>query len=106
AAVRVVAGRDIFALPLHDALPISLACNDPDMFEVMSASELGTSNAPPMPCTPRAMMSTSGSGASAIASDATPNSTMPTRSTRMRSEEHTSELQSRENLVCRLLLEK
>src|SRR5215475_14083652 len=32
---------------------------------------------------------------------------MPTSSrTRARSEEHTSELQSRENLVCRLLLEK
>src|SRR5215475_14637708 len=31
----------------------------------------------------------------------------PTRASRMpRSEEHTSELQSRENLVCRLLLEK
>src|SRR5690606_39762672 len=29
-----------------------------------------------------------------------------TASTWMRSEEHTSELQSRENLVCRLLLEK
>src|SRR5690606_41831743 len=28
------------------------------------------------------------------------------RGTRLRSEEHTSELQSRENLVCRLLLEK
>src|SRR5436309_14385927 len=30
----------------------------------------------------------------------------PTRRHRRRSEEHTSELQSRENLVCRLLLEK
>src|SRR5690606_41370497 len=30
----------------------------------------------------------------------------PTRWRRCRSEEHTSELQSRENLVCRLLLEK
>src|SRR6266511_5632659 len=30
----------------------------------------------------------------------------PRRSWRRRSEEHTSELQSRENLVCRLLLEK
>src|SRR5690606_39759635 len=29
-----------------------------------------------------------------------------TRRSRFRSEEHTSELQSRENLVCRLLLEK
>src|SRR3984957_5469095 len=32
--------------------------------------------------------------------------TRPRRSSRRRSEEHTSELQSRENLVCRLLLEK
>src|SRR2546430_2972760 len=30
----------------------------------------------------------------------------PSRSTRGRSEEHTSELQSQSNLVCRLLLEK
>src|SRR5690606_39595186 len=30
----------------------------------------------------------------------------PNADTSMRSEEHTSELQSRENLVCRLLLEK
>src|SRR5690606_42000017 len=30
----------------------------------------------------------------------------PSHRTRRRSEEHTSELQSRENLVCRLLLEK
>src|SRR2546429_6628752 len=32
--------------------------------------------------------------------------TSPTRSCRQRSEEHTSELQSRLHLVCRLLLEK
>src|SRR5690606_41109573 len=31
---------------------------------------------------------------------------VPEAKTRSRSEEHTSELQSRENLVCRLLLEK
>src|SRR4249919_4079150 len=31
---------------------------------------------------------------------------LPCRLARLRSEEHTSELQSRENLVCRLLLEK
>src|SRR5690606_39735801 len=30
----------------------------------------------------------------------------PARNVQLRSEEHTSELQSRENLVCRLLLEK
>src|SRR5690606_40912218 len=33
-------------------------------------------------------------------------STRPPSPSRRRSEEHTSELQSRENLVCRLLLEK
>src|SRR5688572_30915579 len=32
--------------------------------------------------------------------------TRPSRDTRRRSEEHTSELQSQSNLVCRLLLEK
>src|SRR3712207_7235283 len=35
-----------------------------------------------------------------------PGSVMGTRSPRARSEEHTSELQSRQYLVCRLLLEK
>src|SRR5690606_41312510 len=35
-----------------------------------------------------------------------PRSTRRSVTIRLRSEEHTSELQSRENLVCRLLLEK
>src|SRR2546430_4758252 len=35
-----------------------------------------------------------------------PNSTERSRTSRRRSEEHTSELQSQSNLVCRLLLEK
>src|SRR5207302_8894498 len=35
-----------------------------------------------------------------------PEETRPVQDDRLRSEEHTSELQSRENLVCRLLLEK
>src|SRR5690606_41534400 len=35
-----------------------------------------------------------------------PNPEFVTLTYRLRSEEHTSELQSRENLVCRLLLEK
>src|SRR3712207_8195284 len=36
----------------------------------------------------------------------TPPSTVPLRAELVRSEEHTSELQSRQYLVCRLLLEK
>src|SRR5690606_42025713 len=43
----------------------------------------------------------SGSGKSALVFD-----TIAAEAQRQRSEEHTSELQSRENLVCRLLLEK
>src|SRR5688572_32496378 len=38
--------------------------------------------------------------------DGTPNTELPTTTARVRSEEHTSELQSQSNLVCRLLLEK
>src|SRR5215475_15552253 len=41
----------------------------------------------------------------ALTSNSCPSSTGPRAGCR-RSEEHTSELQSRENLVCRLLLEK
>src|SRR3712207_6858329 len=37
---------------------------------------------------------------------ARPNLSRPARGARLRSEEHTSELQSRQYLVCRLLLEK
>src|SRR5690606_40537425 len=43
--------------------------------------------------------------ASATRADSGPNGTPPARTSVPRSEEHTSELQSRENLVCRRLLE-
>src|SRR3989440_5272162 len=39
-------------------------------------------------------------------SKASPTPWMPPQTTKVRSEEHTSELQSRSDLVCRLLLEK
>src|SRR5690606_7058407 len=42
----------------------------------------------------------------AITSVATAKAQLAMRRSEVRSEEHTSELQSRENLVCRLLLEK
>src|SRR5690606_40577777 len=56
---------------------------------------------------PATTISPSRSGKSAykvFSNDDFPEPVLPTRKTR--SEEHTSELQSRENLVCRLLLEK
>src|SRR5690606_41725625 len=64
----------LYALPLHDALPIS-----------------------PFPAPARRPRRRTCSGGRIF---------RPGRGSIPRSEEHTSELQSRENLVCRLLLEK
>src|SRR5690606_42082045 len=73
-----------YTLSLHDALPISF------LFQpVANALDCAAGNTP-----------TSG-----IRIPAWPASSW-TVSLSQRSEEHTSELQSRENLVCRLLLEK
>src|SRR5690606_40963243 len=44
--------------------------------------------------------------ASLLTAETSPSTFIQARSSLLRSEEHTSELQSRENLVCRLLLEK
>src|SRR5436309_10715634 len=76
---------EIYTLSLHDALPIS-----------SSATCWSTS-----PATP-----TAPSCASTRCSTPTPPAGDRACSSCGRSEEHTSELQSRENLVCRLLLEK
>src|SRR2546430_11539539 len=70
------ATTEIYTLSLHDALPISSG---------------------PWPL--------SRSPCSSAISRA-PRPTMRRASSRVRSEEHTSELQSQSNLVCRLLLEK
>src|SRR5438270_4847111 len=67
---------EIYTLSLHDALPISCSIN-------------GTANSD---CTVSIALIYRGS--------------VFTSPTRTRSEEHTSELQSQSNLVCRLLLEK
>src|SRR5690606_40919602 len=75
-----------FALSLHDALPISLLIRLPSGLILVKARK---SSARPL--------------ALACKSTVVPFSRLDTTP---RSEEHTSELQSRENLVCRLLLEK
>src|SRR5690606_41910247 len=78
---------EIHSLSLHDALPISR----PSPATSSASATSGPSTR-------------SGPTCSWLSCRARP----PTRHTRAagRSEEHTSELQSRENLVCRLLLEK
>src|SRR5687768_18035128 len=89
------ATHDTYTLSLHDALPI-LCCAPPIEFNTV------TPGAPsPSASTTRASPSSVGS-----ASFAGSSSSAPTTTTDGRSEEHTSELQSRLHLVCRLLLEK
>src|SRR5690606_41271401 len=81
---------NISTLSLHDALPISRRCRS------TCAGRRSASGAAPGRTRQR-RASRGGSPSAALR-------LRPGRSPR--SEEHTSELQSRENLVCRLLLEK
>src|SRR5690606_41406835 len=79
---------DLYTLSLHDALPIFSVCEKMLQYFINKVHE--NSFLQPSPrvliCVP--CKSTRGLGC------------------RKRSEEHTSELQSRENLLCRLLLEQ
>src|SRR3712207_2573096 len=54
----------------------------------------------------RSMRSSSSVGGSVVARSSATRNSQPVASRASRSEEHTSELQSRQYLVCRLLLEK
>src|SRR5207302_9337899 len=83
----------IYTLSLHDALPIL-------RYRPPSARSRGTR--PPVPAHARPCRYGRRRSPPCPGPSASP---APPR-TRPRSEEHTSELQSRENLVCRLLLEK
>src|SRR5256885_7298962 len=90
----------ISPLPLHDALPISedLHCGS------RSCRSRGLPAAPHrMPYDRR---QSSPRGAPPPPTSAPPDNSLPPTSLCRRSEEHTSELQSPCNLVCRLLLEK
>src|SRR5690606_41742384 len=80
---------EVYTLSLHDALPIS------------TSARCGCSRTSRPMSSPSFAMEVARSVSSRLA-------TRPSfwSIPRVRSEEHTSELQSRENLVCRLLLEK
>src|SRR2546430_6534801 len=79
------ATTEIYTLSLHDALPISSACT------TSRSTRSGTSTGG----RPGKGKRGNGEGAAPVVLSA-----------HLRSEEHTSELQSQSNLVCRLLLEK
>src|SRR3712207_6893262 len=78
------ATTEIYTLSLHDALPIS-------------SEDVSPPSAPATTGPPSSIRTPSARAASASAMSFVPVA---------RSEEHTSELQSRQYLVCRLLLEK
>src|SRR2546427_6800116 len=84
------ATTEIYTLSLHDALPIYRAPAPPRRAR---------------PARPRRGWHRRASGPAPHSSAATSTRATPHGVTR-RSEEHTSELQSQSNLVCRLLLEK
>src|SRR3712207_8920662 len=87
------ATTEIYTLSLHDALPILFCKTTP--VRTSPAVELGSmttwSGQPEPACSGKAGL---------------PRSLNMDASSALRSEEHTSELQSRQYLVCRLLLEK
>src|SRR5256885_1208253 len=93
------ATTEIYTLPLHDALPISSR-------ERSCGAACGRCSAPTFAsCTSRRARTRRATGRSSRRSNSS-GSRSPAATPISRSEEHTSELQSPCNLVCRLLLEK
>src|SRR2546430_16322208 len=87
------ATTEIYTLSLHDALPILRSWPHPSSTRSISVRYR------PFPTISRSATRTT-------TSSRTSTSMIATFWTAWRSEEHTSELQSQSNLVCRLLLEK
>src|SRR5260370_33801039 len=83
------ATTEIYTLSLHDALPISTGVGT------------GSTFANAKPSSPSRLCSSSCVAVMILRENVSPGRTRSSRS-----EEHTSELQSHLNLVCRLLLEK
>src|SRR2546430_17456625 len=82
------ATTEIYTLSLHDALPIF-------QLDVRTSTRLPCAST--RPCQ---------SGATSVVVSSCSTMAGPSSASPARSEEHTSELQSQSNLVCRLLLEK
>src|SRR5256886_5207310 len=97
---------EIYTLPLPDALPIS-----PDTTPTTAAARCRPSTAAPTARSPQHFASRASPHPATAARQAATSATLaagssPDPASLPRSEEHTSELQSQSNLVCRLLLEK
>src|SRR5690606_39301640 len=97
---------ELHTLSLHDALPISIVAAPVEV--ATPAAKLPPAVTARGPAAVRSPARAISSAASSVtpAPLTAPVAAMAPPVLRKRSEEHTSELQSRENLVCRLLLEK
>src|SRR5207249_11804377 len=85
------ATTEIYTLSLHDALPISARVGIPGRWRQRDR---------------RGRRGAAARGGLSLAAERAPGLRVRRADRRRRSEEHTSELQSRFDLVCRLLLEK
>src|SRR5690606_39446662 len=94
------ATSEIYTLSLHDALPIcSLDGHHRTLIKRRLGLQVLNDDQPTLPAQPNPVVHLKPGGKLSESRDGQ-------CSALARSEEHTSELQSRENLVCRLLLEK
>src|SRR5690606_41352055 len=97
--------RDLFISPFHFCCSCSLSFHYPHSFPTRRSSDLSA----PSSCTSPTSSTSTRTPTPARSSPCSPPdrpSAATAGTSSPRSEEHTSELQSRENLVCRLLLEK
>src|SRR5690606_41310606 len=105
-AIPDTAPTALHTLSLHDALPISRCPRPVNPLDCLQAVRLMpklTLNQPAQPVQPHHCSPPTAPAAMAARPPAALG--LHWRATSARSEEHTSELQSRENLVCRLLRE-
>src|SRR5690606_41790709 len=99
------ATTDIYTLSLHDALPISPILRTLQGAKAEPSRRPASSGNSPRGCAGRTWI-LQARPFREVRKKAALGVPFRCWSTTFRSEEHTSELQSRENLVCRLLLEK
>src|SRR5256885_10011346 len=99
------ATTEIYTLSLHDALPISAPLSKPSETGTSATSSCSRAKDALTRCKAAASV-LAPSVERAISAKLPQRNGRPCRWPRHRSEEHTSELQSPCNLVCRLLLEK
>src|SRR5699024_12857113 len=103
-SITSTAASEISALSLHDALPIFGIVGEEPVKGRCGVIAIASHDNPPE--TRRCQVIGSGSSRSVSMPDCRSIQRATCRRCAERSEEHTSELQSRFDLVCRLLLEK